>query len=95
MTQFSSRGLRNAPVKNTRNRWTVIAARNSSAAQWCTCRISRPPRTSNEMSSVDEYASDIRMPSSGTYDPWYTTSVIDGLKNSARYVPVSSSTMKL
>ncbi len=95
MTQLISRGLRNAPVKNTRNRWTVIAARNSSAAQWCTCRISRPPRMSNEMSSVDAYASVIRMPLSGTYDPWYATSTMDGLKNSERYTPVSSSTMKL
>jgi len=26
---------------------------NSSAAQWCICRISSPPRTSKLMSSVD------------------------------------------
>ncbi len=53
MTQFSSRGLRNAPVKNTRNMCTVIAATKISADQWWICRISRPPRTSKEMSSVD------------------------------------------
>ena len=51
MIQLSSRGLRNAPVKKTRNMWTTIAAMNSSAAQWCICRMIRPPRTSNEMSS--------------------------------------------
>ncbi len=32
--QFASRGLRNAPVKKTRARWTMIAAANISAAQW-------------------------------------------------------------
>ncbi len=53
MTQFSSRGLRNAPVKNTRNMCTVMAATKISAAQWWICRISRPPRTSKEMFSVD------------------------------------------
>ena len=51
MIQFSSRGLRNAPVKKTRNMCTTIAAMNSSAAQWCICRMIRPPRTSNERSS--------------------------------------------
>ena len=30
------------------------------------------------------------MPSSLVYDPWYATCVIDGTKNSARNVPVSS-----
>ena len=34
MTQFASRGRRNAPVKKMRNRWTMIDAANSSAAQW-------------------------------------------------------------
>jgi hypothetical protein len=53
ITQLISRGLRNAPVKNTRSMCTVIATMNSSAAQWWICRISRPPRTSNEMSSVE------------------------------------------
>ena len=51
MIQFSSRGLRNAPVKKIRNMCTTIAAMNSSAAQWCIWRMIRPPRTSNEMSS--------------------------------------------
>ena len=59
MIQFSSRGLRNAPVKNTRSMCTTIAAMNSSAAQWCICRMIRPPRTSNERFSVVSYARDI------------------------------------
>ncbi|CAB4979640.1 unannotated protein [freshwater metagenome] len=33
MSQLNSRGLRNAPVKNTRNIWTAIAAMKMSAAQ--------------------------------------------------------------
>ena len=53
-------------MKNTRNMCTVIEATNSSADQWWICRISRPPRMSKEMSSVDLYASDIVMPLSGT-----------------------------
>ncbi len=53
MSQLSSRGLRNAPVKKTRIRWTMMAAMNSIAAQWCICRMSRPPRTSKEMCSVE------------------------------------------
>ena len=52
MSQFSSRGLRNAPVKNTRHMWISIAATNSNAAQWWICRMIRPPRTSKLMSSV-------------------------------------------
>ena len=52
-TQLISRGLRKAPVKKTRIMWTNIAAMKSIAAQWCICRISRPPRTSKEMFSVD------------------------------------------
>ena len=40
-------------MKNTRNMCTVIDATNSSADQWCTWRMSSPPRTSNEMSSVE------------------------------------------
>ena len=59
ISQLSSRGLRNAPVKNTRNMWMSIAARNSSAAQWWICRMTSPPRTSKVMSSVDAYARDI------------------------------------
>ena len=53
ISQLISRGLRNAPVKKTRSMWMDIAARNRFAAQWCICRISSPPRTSNEMSSVE------------------------------------------
>ena len=53
ITQLSSRGLRWAPVKKTRNKWTIMAAMKSMAAQWCICRISSPPRTSKEMFSVE------------------------------------------
>ena len=53
MTQLISRGLRKAPVKKTRSMWTDSATMNISAAQWWIWRISRPPRMSNEMSSVE------------------------------------------
>ena len=65
MSQLISRGLRNAPVKNTRSRWHTIAATNRIAAQWWICRISSPPRTSKLMFSVDAYASLMCTPSSG------------------------------
>ncbi len=65
MIQLVSRGLRKAPVKKTRSMCTTIAAMNSSAAQWCICRITRPPRTSNEMSRLDAYAADIGVPCNG------------------------------
>ncbi len=61
-TQLTSRGLRNAPVKKTR---AIIPARNSSADQRCSWRISSPPRMSKLMSSVDLYASLIICPCSG------------------------------
>ena len=51
--QLSSRGLRKAPVKNTRARCTTIEARNSSAAQWWIWRITRPARTSKLSSSAE------------------------------------------
>ena len=69
MTQLSSRGLRNAPVKNTRSRWMAIAATKNRAAMWWIWRISSPPRTSKEMSSVDAMASLIFTPLSGAYEP--------------------------
>ncbi len=53
MIQLTSRGLRNAPVRKIRIMWTNIAAMNSIADQWCICRISSPPRTSNEMLRVE------------------------------------------
>ena len=53
MTQLSSRGLRNAPVKKIRNMWTIIEAMKNSAAQWWICRMSRPPRTSKLMFSAE------------------------------------------
>src|SRR5258708_32272851 len=45
---------------------------------------------SKEIRSVEAYASDMWMPSSFAYEPLYTTSPADGVKNSDRYVPVSS-----
>ena len=48
MSQLVSRGRRKAPVKKMRSRWTTIEATNSSAAQWCSCRMNRPPRTSKD-----------------------------------------------
>jgi len=36
-----------------------IAAMKSMADQWCICLISRPPRTSKEMSRLEAYASDM------------------------------------
>ncbi|OPZ51410.1 MAG: hypothetical protein BWY91_02686 [bacterium ADurb.BinA028] len=65
MTQLSSRGLRNAPVRNTRSMCTVMATQNIRAAQWWICRISRPPRMSNEIASVELYASDMITPCNG------------------------------
>ena len=53
ISQLISRGLRYAPVKNTRSMWTVIATMNRSAAQWWICRMSRPPRMSKLMFSVE------------------------------------------
>lgn len=94
-TQFTSRGLRNAPVKKTRIMCTSIAAMKISAAQWWICRMSRPPRTSKLMWSVEEKASDIVTPCMGTYEPWYTTSFMLGWKNSVRYTPVRMRMMKL
>lgn len=83
-SQLISRGLRNAPVKNTRIMCTNMLTRKISAAQWWICRMSRPPRTSNEMCIVELNASDISCPWSGTYGPTYSTSFIDGWKNIVR-----------
>ena len=62
ITQLSSRGLRNAPVKNTRNMWTMIEATKISADQWWICRMSRPPRTSNDRRIVEANASETAWP---------------------------------
>ena len=48
MSQLSSRGRRNAPVKKTRDRWRTMTATKITAVQWWTWRISRPERTSSE-----------------------------------------------
>ena len=53
MSQLTSRGLRNAPVKNTRIRCTTIATTNTSAAQWWVCRMTSPAGTSNAIPSVE------------------------------------------
>ena len=47
-------------MKKIRSMCARIAATNRSAAQWWICRISRPPRTSKLMFSVEAYASLIR-----------------------------------
>ena len=70
ISQLISRGLRYAPVKNTRSMCAVIAIMKRSAAQWWICLISRPPRMSKEIRSVDSYACDIVMPLSFVYEPW-------------------------
>ena len=53
IVQFSSRGLRKAPVRKMRPMCTTIDPVKMSAAQWCIWRTRRPPRTSNEMPTVD------------------------------------------
>jgi hypothetical protein len=62
ISQLTSRGLRKAPVKNTRSMWTAIAATNRIAAQWWIWRTSRPPRTSKLIPMVEAKASDIGTP---------------------------------
>src|SRR6218665_3561754 len=93
--QFSSRGLRNAPVKKTRSMCSPIAATNNSAAQWCICRTNKPPRTSKEMLSVDDIATDISTPFKGTYGPEEWVGAMDAWKKNGRNVPVMSTTKKL
>jgi hypothetical protein len=63
--QLTSRGLRKAPVKNTRIMWASMEPTKIRAAQWWACRISRPPRTSKDMCRVEANASDIIWPRSG------------------------------
>ena len=46
--QLNSRGLRKAPVKNTRAMCTAMEPRNTSAAQWWAWRIRRPDFTSKD-----------------------------------------------
>ena len=48
-TQLMSRGRRKAPVKKMRAMCRAMAPMNTSAAQWCIWRISRPPLTSKEI----------------------------------------------
>ena len=70
IVQLSSRGLRNAPVKNTRAMCSTIEPTKMSQAQWCICRIRRPARTENERFTVEANACDMIWPSSGAYGPW-------------------------
>lgn len=66
MIQLSSRGRRNAPVKNTRRAMCItIAPRNTSAAQWWVWRTSSPARTPKLNSTTEAYASLITTPCSG------------------------------
>lgn len=92
--QLSSRGLRKAPVKNTRIMCVTIDAMKSSAAQWWIWRISRPPRTSKDSLSVEAKASDISWPLIEDNGPWYSTRPIEGTKNIVRKTPEMSSTTK-
>jgi hypothetical protein len=67
VTQISQSGSarpENRPRKNTRSSRRQIAATNRSADQWCTCRMSSPPRTSKVMASTERYAWLVVTPSS-------------------------------
>ena len=51
--QLSSRGLRKAPVKNTRHMCTAMEPTKTSAAQWCIWRMTSPLRTAKERLTVE------------------------------------------
>ena len=71
-TQISQSGSarpENRPRKNTRSSRRHTAPANTSADQWCTCRISSPPRTSKLMASMDRYAWLMVAPSSHLPEP--------------------------
>ena len=53
-SQLNSRGLRNAPVKNTRAMWTAIEPKKMSADQWWAWRINSPDFTSKESPTDEE-----------------------------------------
>ncbi len=90
MTQLSSRGLRNAPVKKMRPMCVTIAAAKTSAHQWCACRITSPACVSNDSFSTDAYAPVIVRPcSDGIAVPSYTTRASEGWKKNVRYVPLA------
>ena len=82
----------NRPRKNIRSSRRHTDAANTSADQWCTCRISSPPRTSKLMASTDRYAWLTVAPSSQLSGPWYTTAAIDGRKNGSSKTPVTTAT---
>ena len=95
-TQLTSRGLRNAPVKNTRIMCVTIAAMKIRAAQWWICRMSRPPRTSNDSRSVEANASDIcDAVHGGPRARRSATSFMLGTKNIVRKTPEIRIVMKL
>ncbi|MNW67358.1 hypothetical protein D3C74_459360 [compost metagenome] len=60
---------------------------NSSADQWWIWRMSRPPRTSNEVCSVEAKASDMSTPFMVAGSPWYVTRPMLGTKNIVRKNP--------
>src|SRR6266568_3534292 len=82
----------NRPRKNARIRRRHTAATNTSADQWCTCRISSPPRTSKLVASTDRYARLIVTPSSNRYEPRYIRVAIEGRKNGSSRTPVTTAT---
>ena len=47
----------------------AMAPTNTSAAQWCIWRISRPPLTSNEMRITESNAAETSAPRNGAYSP--------------------------
>jgi hypothetical protein len=59
----------NRPRKNVRSSRRQTAATKTSAAQWCTCRASSPPRMSKLMPSTDANARLAGSPSSFAYEP--------------------------
>ena len=60
-------------MKNTRIMCTTVEATKTRAAQWWICRMSRPPRTSNDMFTVEAKASETSLPCIGSYGPEYST----------------------
>jgi hypothetical protein len=68
VTQISHclvRGRRNALVRNMRSSCITTAAMKTSAAQWCTWRMSSPPRTSRLSRMVESKALLTKSPRSG------------------------------
>src|SRR5215469_1527228 len=92
ISQSDSARPENRRRKNTRSSRRHIAATNTSADQWCTCRISSPPRTSKLMASTDWYAWLMVTASSNLYEPRYARVTIEGRKNGSSRTPVNTAT---